>query len=356
MQHTDYLKRALVQASIRQGYCAPNPCVGAVVVKNGEIIAEGYHLGPGQPHAEVMALEKAGSAAAGATIYVTLEPCCHFGRTPPCTELIKSKQLAEVYYGYADPNPVVAGKGEQQLREAGIPCEFIELAEINDFYKPYTQWTLTAKPYVTAKLALSLDGKIAEKAGKPTAITGPGLQEFTHQCRGQSDAILTTATTIANDDPQYTIRLGQETEQRRLYILDSQARTSPTAQVFKILNCITILHADSAPVERIEALKTAGADCVVIETLLSGGLDPQAVIRQIGEAGVHALWLEAGGYCFSQFVEAGVVDDIYLYQGLKVLGADAYSAFTEPMDLLADYQTVTWRNVDAEGLCHLTKK
>src|SRR3989344_2995168 len=165
--YQDYLKRALKLAEKRRGFCSPNPAVGAVVVKDGKIIGEGWHEKAGAPHAEVMALASAGSSAAGGILYVTLEPCSHTGRTPPCTDLIIKTGIKAVYYGFKDSNLTVSGQGEFYLKSAGIACEQIELPEINAFYRSYAHWLKTKKPWVTAKIALSLDEKIASVDGKP---------------------------------------------------------------------------------------------------------------------------------------------------------------------------------------------
>ena len=143
-----------------------------MIVKDDKIVGQGYHHGPGLPHAEVEAIRQAGEQARGATLYVTLEPCCHHGKTPPCTELIIKTGIKQVYYGYRDPNPIVSGKGEQQLRAAGINCEFVEVAEINEFYRSYHHWHQTKLPWLTAKLALSLDGVYATSDHKPIQLTG----------------------------------------------------------------------------------------------------------------------------------------------------------------------------------------
>src|SRR3990167_2136538 len=171
-QHIHRLKQALSLAESQRGFCAPNPSVGALVVKEGELIAEGVHRGPMKPHAEVEAIHHAGNQAEGASLYVTLEPCCHWGRTPPCTDLIVKSRIKAVYYAFQDPNPKVAGQGAKQLQAAGIECHSVELPEVTDFYRSYHYWIREGRPWVTAKLAISLDGKIAGPHGEPVSLTG----------------------------------------------------------------------------------------------------------------------------------------------------------------------------------------
>jgi diaminohydroxyphosphoribosylaminopyrimidine deaminase/5-amino-6-(5-phosphoribosylamino)uracil reductase len=231
-----YLRKALELAKIHRGFCSPNPSVGAVIVRSGLVVAAGYHTAAGQAHAEIDALRKLPDGGArGATIYITLEPCCHFGRTPPCTDAIKKSGLKRVVYGYRDPNPVMSGKSEAALTTVGIICEHIHLPEINNFYSSYQHWHLTKKPFITAKIALSLDGKIAGKNSEPVRITGAALNELTHYSRKKSDAILTTSVTILQDDPQMNVRSSGQVYAKPLYILDSKLRTQLLFFIVKML-------------------------------------------------------------------------------------------------------------------------
>ncbi|MGB6976420.1 MAG: bifunctional diaminohydroxyphosphoribosylaminopyrimidine deaminase/5-amino-6-(5-phosphoribosylamino)uracil reductase RibD, partial [Gammaproteobacteria bacterium] len=242
-QPSHYLLEALELAELRRGFCAPNPAVGAVVVKQGRVLATGYHKASGQPHAEAEALGSLGDEARGATLYVTLEPCCHLGKkTPPCTELLIARGIREVYYGFTDPNPQVAGLGAQALQAAGIPCKHVPLASIDEFYQSYAHWWQTRQPWLTAKLALSLDGKIAGAKGKRMNITGAELQQYTHTLRHQADALLTTARTILNDDPQMNVRLGDKVIAKPLYIIDRELYLPLTARIWQTAKTICILH------------------------------------------------------------------------------------------------------------------
>src|SRR3990167_7826390 len=208
--HDYYLNEALVLAKKRRGFCAPNPSVGAVIVKNRKMIGSANHWAAGYFHAERQALMEIGKKAKGASLYVTLEPCCHWGKTPPCTDIIIHSGIKKVFYAARDPNPIISGKGIQILKSAGILCEQIKLPAIDLFYQSYYYWTQHHLPWVTAKLAMSLDGKIAGPQGEPVSLTGAQLNTFTHQSRRESDAILTTVNTIIHDDPQMNVRLHDE--------------------------------------------------------------------------------------------------------------------------------------------------
>lgn len=325
-----YLKQTLELARTRRGFCAPNPPVGALIVRDGQVIATGYHFGAGFPHAEVEALKKVDNKAPEATIYVSLEPCCHWGRTPPCTDALIKANVKRVIYGYRDPNPIVSGKGEAALIAAGIACEYIAVPEIDAFYQSYQHWHRTKTPFITAKIAVSLDGKIAGKQGEPIQITGQALKEFTHQQRKDSDAILTTAKTIILDNPQMNVRLQSETIAKPIYILDSELNLPLDAKLFETAKSITVFHAKRAANERQQALTELGVRCISVEE--NEGLNLNQVIEFIGKDGIHDLWVEAGGKCFAAFVNQKLVQRAFIYIAPWVMG-EGMPAFTETLDL-----------------------
>lgn len=350
-----YLKNALELAQIRRGFCAPNPAVGAIIVKNGEIIAEGFHHGSGTDHAEIDALKKINFVAHNATLYVTLEPCCHQGKTPPCTDAIIKSGIKKVFFGFDDPNPKVSGKGMQQLINAGIPCEKIELPEINNFYQSYQFWWQHKRPFVTGKIALSLDGKIAGPGGKRVNITGKKLQEYTHQRRKKSDAILTTAKTIAQDNPQLNVRLENGNYRKPLYILDSHlslSLLSPGAQIFSTAERITVFHCEKAEQSNKKRLQTAGASCIEISQSETG-LCLDAVLDEMGKEGIHDLWLEAGGRCFQAFAEANLLQQGFIYVAPKWLGSDAQSAFADIEKIFVNVKSLSWHTMGEDTYCKL---
>lgn len=330
MSQEKFLNIALQQAESRRGFTAPNPAVGAVVVKNNQILAVGRHFATGHPHAEVDALHKIDDKARGAELYVTLEPCCHHGKTPPCTELIIERGIKRVIYAFADHNPVMAGQMESRLRAAGIVVERVDLPEINLFYRSYAHWQSTKRPVVTAKLAISSDHKIAGHKGEPVVITGEECRRFTHEQRLKSDAILTTAPTIINDNPQLNVRL-QETYQKPVYILDRYLQVSCSARVFSTAAKVTVLHAKQTD---SKASRSKGLECIALPEA-DYGLAWEAVLDQIGQDGVHDLWLEAGGRCFQSAHINNVVQKSYLYIAKKALGDQALNAFAGDFDVIS---------------------
>jgi diaminohydroxyphosphoribosylaminopyrimidine deaminase / 5-amino-6-(5-phosphoribosylamino)uracil reductase len=326
----DYLLKALTLAKTRQGFCAPNPAVGAVVVKDNRIVGEGYHYAAGHPHAEVEAIKQAGAQAKGATLYVTLEPCCHHGRTPPCTDLIIKTAINNVYYAFADPNPEVAGQGKAILEQSGIGCELINIDEVTEFYRAYQFWWQHQTPLVTAKIALSADGKIAGGKGKRLTITGGECQQFTHEQRKKHDAILTTINTIINDDPQLNVRLNKETIKKPLFILDGECRLPLSAKVWQTCESMTIFHRQDAAKDKIQALTEQGARCIGVAGD-NKGLNLQNVLQIIGQDGYYALWVEAGGHCFQNLWQQHLLQRAFIYYSTKTLGDKAMPAFSQTL-------------------------
>lgn len=310
-----FMQHALEVAKKGQGFCAPNPAVGAVLVRQGIVIAEGFHRGSGLSHAEVEVLAVCQDAdISDCDLYVTLEPCCHYGRTPPCTDLIIRKQLSHVYFGYVDPNPVVSGQGQQLLREAGIACEFIASKAVHDFYKPYQFWWQYKRPYVTLKLAVTEDRRVAIGP-----ITGKACQLYTHQQRLMHDALLATANTIIHDNPQYNARLIDAAVKKPLYVLDSDARLPLNARVLDSCAPVTVFHAGDADQKRLTLLEQKGVRCVAVPRLRDG-LDLSVCLEKIGADGKHALWVEAGFGCFQSFVKSGFSEGIIFYIAPKTEG------------------------------------
>ncbi len=351
--HENYLKQALKLAEIRQGFCAPNPSVGAIVVKDNKILSTGIHYQYGAPHAEVDALNKLGDEARDATIYVTLEPCCHWGKTPPCTELLINRGIKQVVYGFIDPNPIVASKGHANLTAAGIQCDYIPLEEITEFYKSYCYWHQSKLPVVTAKLAISMDSKIAGPQNQPIAITGSQLQVMTHLWRKKSDAILTTAKTIISDNPQLNVRLGGETFHKPLYILDSQLSTPLDAIIFNTAENITFFHHPNASIQKIKTLIKKGVHCYAI-TSSEFGLNLQEILYYIGKEGHHNLWIEAGGQCFTAFMQNQLIHRALIYIAPKIIGASALSAFNCNNDLFESARQISWNIVGQDVVCELS--
>jgi diaminohydroxyphosphoribosylaminopyrimidine deaminase/5-amino-6-(5-phosphoribosylamino)uracil reductase len=292
------LTLALQCAMPYRGWCSPNPAVGAVLYKENQLIAKGAHVAAGQAHAEVVAIEQAGSAAKGATMYVTLEPCNHQGRTPPCTQALVRAGIKHVIYAQRDPNPQVqAGQTERQLRAAGVLCWYFPLPEITAFYASYRHWHRHRRPLITTKLATTLDGAYAQADGAPLSITGALAQQFTHQKRFFSDVVMTGIETIIHDNPQFNVRLRTKSSSvliraKPLLILDRQARFPVTARCLASAASVTILHDATAPVERLSALQAAGVRCVSTQHHQGCMWSTLEALSQ--QHGWHDVWCESG--------------------------------------------------------------
>ena len=236
MKNTDYMELALSLAKRALGSTSPNPAVGAVVVKDGVIVGEGYTQPPGSAHAEVVALKQAGVNSSGAVMYVTLEPCCHFGRTPPCTQAIISSGISEIHIASLDPNPLVSGKGKAELEDAGIKTVLGEhKEEALELNEGYTKFITTGDPFVITKFAMSLDGKLATRTGDSRWISGEESRRYAHKLRRSVDAIIVGVGTVLADDPRLTVRAkgqGKETEKLKV-IVDSHGKTPLDARVLK---------------------------------------------------------------------------------------------------------------------------
>jgi len=319
-----YLKKALVLAQKRQGFCAPNPSVGAVIVENNQVTAQGNHFAAGFPHAEIVALKKVKESAKGATLYCTLEPCCHWGKTPPCTDAIIEAGIKKVVYGYKDPDPKVNGRGEAKLREVGIDCIYCPIPEIDIFYQSYARWKISGLPYVTAKLAMSLDGKIAYENGVRAMISGEKAAAFTHQNRLKSDAILTTAKTILADHPQLNVRLKKHIIKKPVYIIDRQHKLSRKERVFETAESVHIFN------------------------------DPQLslsdMLKIIGQNGHYQLWVEAGGTLFSALIQENLLQKAIIYINPKTLGSPAIPAFSGETDLFKHVKMVKWSSKGEDAI------
>lgn len=350
MDHRKYLLIALQLANERRGFCAPNPSVGAVIVDQDRILGQGSHFGSGFEHAEVVASQGL-SNLSSSRLYVTLEPCCHWGKTPPCTELIIKKGIKEVYYGFTDPNPDVNGVGEAALRKAGIHCQRIDLPEINAFYQSYAHWTKNKLPWVTAKLAMSIDARIAGPQAEPITITGNEAKQFTYACRFKSDAILTSVKTIINDDPALNACLDSKVIAKPLFVLDSRLELPLNAKVFSTCEKITVFH-NAADHSRITALESKGVTCYKVASR-NGKLDLREVLRLIGAVGIQDLWVEAGGQIFTSLVKHRWVNTCYLYIAPKLLGSEALPAFASGEGIFSQARS-TWSQLGEDLLCEFS--
>ncbi len=317
-----WMRRALRLAA--RGCPSPNPQVGAVLVRDGRVVGEGYHHQAGGPHAEIWALRAAGEQARNSTLYVTLEPCCHQGRTPPCTEAIIAAGVRRVVAAMVDPFPQVSGRGLEQLRAAGLEVEVGQLEdEARRLNEGYLKRIATGLPFVSLKAAMSLDGKIATASGESQWITGEKARVVAHRLRAEHDAILTGVETVLADDPRLTVRHLRGRNPRRI-VADSRARTPSSARLLTVDTQPPIIAVtEAAPAERQEALTAAGAEVWVLPAR-EGRVDLEALLRRLAEEGVQRLLLEAGGTLTASALAAGLVDRVYFFIAPCLLGgADA---------------------------------
>jgi diaminohydroxyphosphoribosylaminopyrimidine deaminase/5-amino-6-(5-phosphoribosylamino)uracil reductase len=330
----DFMARALELAERALGLSSPNPAVGAVLVKDGRIVGEGWTQAPGCAHAEIVALQQAGEAAAGATLYVTLEPCCHWGRTPPCSEAIIRAGVAAVHMAIIDPSPWVAGNGRRQLEEAGLATVLGEReCEARRLNEGYFKFVATGLPFVALKWAMTLDGKIATRTGSSAWVTGEAARARVARLRARADAVLVGVGTVLADDPQLTVRpeavpaayrheVAHIPDRQPLRVVfDSLARTPPTARIVSggLPGKTLIVVTDQAPPERRAALEAAGAEVLVLPDL-TGRVHPTLALRALAERGVTTVLCEAGGTLAAALLEARLVDKIYAFVAPKVVG------------------------------------
>lgn len=325
------MQRALELAARGLATTHPNPRVGCVIARNGRVIAEGWHARAGESHAEVTALGAAGGQAAGATVYVTLEPCSHHGRTPPCVEALIAARVARVVYAVGDPNPRVDGRGGERLKAAGVAVEAGLLApEAEALNAGFLKRMRTGRPWVRVKLAASLDGRTALANGASRWITSEAAREDVQHWRARSSAILTGTGTVLADDPRLDVRLpaeaGGERHQPLRVVLDSSLRTPPEARLFTApgeVLIVTALPADDPRWEpRCAALAARGAR---IETLpaVGGRVPLPAVLDRLGELETNELQVEAGPTLAGELLRQGLADELLLYVAPKLLGPSA---------------------------------
>ncbi len=318
-----FMRRALELAARAEGLTSPNPVVGAVVVKDGSVIGEGYHRAAGSLHAEVEALRAAGARARDATLYVTLEPCTHQGRTGPCVPVLLASGIGRVVIATADPNPTVNGRGIAALTEAGVEVGVgILEAEARQLNRAFFTYMNARRPFVTLKAGLSLDGKIAAWDRTSRWITGDPARQEAHRLRSRADAIAVGIGTVLADDPLLTVRLPETWPREPLRIVvDSRARTPLTARMLtagrpeRTLIAVTRL----APPDRIQMLQARGATVLVLPAR-DGRVDLPALLKVLAEREVTSLLLEGGGELNAGFLEAGLVDRVALFVAPLLVG------------------------------------
>jgi diaminohydroxyphosphoribosylaminopyrimidine deaminase/5-amino-6-(5-phosphoribosylamino)uracil reductase len=318
-----YVERALGLAERGRGLTSPNPMVGAVVVADGRIAGEGWHEGPGLPHAEIVALREAGERARGATLYTTLEPCSHFGRTPPCTDALVGAGIARVVAAMRDPNPVVDGRGFAALESAGIEVRIGVLAgEAERQNEGYMKHVRTGLPFVTWKMAASLDGKVASRDRTSRWITGDAARADVHRLRAASDAIVVGAGTALVDDPSLTVRdPGYRGRPPLRVLVDARGRVGETGDLFDGSAPTMVATTDLATRERRDAWRSRGAEVVDYEPEGSG-VPVGALLADLGKRDVQHVLLEGGPTLAWALVEDRAVDKVVVYLAPKLIGGD----------------------------------
>jgi diaminohydroxyphosphoribosylaminopyrimidine deaminase / 5-amino-6-(5-phosphoribosylamino)uracil reductase len=300
----------------RKGETSPNPMVGAVLVKNNRIIAEGFHSRAGGPHAEVVALKKAGGKARGADLYVNLEPCCHVGRTPPCTDAIIKSGVTRLFAGMKDPNKLVQGKGIRILKAAGIKVSVgMMKKDCEKLNEVFVKVVKTGMPFVTVKTAMSLDGKIATREGDSHWISGVKSRDFVHELRNQNDAILVGTNTILKDNPQLTCRLKKKRGRHPARIILDRRNIIPlTAEVFANSKTHRVVYVSGSKLsaKREQLLKTKNIEVLKVKTLKSG-FDLKQLMKLLAQKELNSILIEGGGEINSSALEAGIIDRIFAF-------------------------------------------
>ena len=328
MTGQDYMKRALDLAKKGAGHTSPNPMVGCVVVKDGRIVTEGYHERYGEFHAERNALTRCEEDLTGAEMYVTLEPCCHQGNTPPCTDIIIERGISKVYVGSMDPNPKVAGKGVKILQEHGIEVETgmleKECLALNEIFFHYIT---TGIPYVAMKYAMTLDGKIASCTGDSKWVTGEKARHHVHELRKQYSAILAGIGTVLADDPMLNCRIEEGVDPVRV-VCDSSLRIPLSSQLVKTAGDIPVIvaYAKENP-EKEKALLQAGVE--LISAGRDGRVDLTVLMRELGKRKIDSVLVEGGGAIHGSLLKSGLVQKIYCYLAPKLIGGREASSPVE---------------------------
>jgi diaminohydroxyphosphoribosylaminopyrimidine deaminase/5-amino-6-(5-phosphoribosylamino)uracil reductase len=318
-----WMSRALELAEGGRGWVEPNPLVGSVVVRQGEVVGEGWHQRYGESHAEIHALAAAGEAARGSTLYVTLEPCCHHGKTPPCTDAILRAGIQRVVAAMADPFPQVAGRGAAKLRAASVDVTIgLGEAEARRLNAPYLKLLATGRPYVHAKWAMSLDGKITTRTGDSKWISGAASRQRVHTLRGRMDAIVTGIGSVLADDPRLTVRPpGPRTPTR--VVLDSKGRIPADSALVRTARETPTLVVMAAPAGR-RASALRGHGCDVIELRAEHGRPSvDALLDELGRRRMTNILVEGGADVLGSFLDAGAVDEVHVFLAPLLVGGAA---------------------------------
>jgi len=318
------MKAALALAARGLGSTWPNPSVGCVITRGGLVVGRGRTRPGGRPHAETEALRAAGEAARGATAYVTLEPCCHWGRTPPCTDALIAAGIARVVVALRDPDPRVDGVGLQRLRDAGIAVEVGLLGEeARRVNAGFARRLETGLPLVTLKLAATLDGRIATRTGESQWITGPEARRMAHALRGSHDAVMAGSGTVLADDPELTCRLpGYAARPTVRVVADARLRTPLAARLFAAEDPVWIATRPGHDPASLAALERRGATLIDVPAAPAGGLEPESLLRALATHGITRLMVEGGADLAASLLRAGLVNRLALFTAPSLIGGD----------------------------------
>lgn len=322
-QDRRWMQRALDLARRGAGWTAPNPMVGAVIVKDAEMVGEGFHPRVGEPHAEVFALKEAGDRARGATAYVTLEPCNHHGRTGPCTQALIDAGISRVVFAVADPNPLTASQAASVLIRAGVEVAWgvcaDEARRLNEVFFKHVR---TRLPFVVMKMAMTMDGKIATETGESKWISGPVSRGYVQALRAELAVVMVGIKTVLADDPRLDARLEGAHQPTRV-IVDPRAETPLAARLFTIDSPLVIVVGPEAPRARLEALTARGAEVLAAPALPSGHLDLAWLMAELGRRDLSGVLLEGGGGLNASALAQGVVDKLVYFVAPKLIGGAA---------------------------------
>ena len=322
----DYMKQALSLARLALGQVSPNPAVGAIVVKDDVVVGQGYTQPPGSWHAEVMALKQAGEKAQGGVMYVTLEPCCHCGRTPPCTQAVIAAGISEVHMAMLDPNPLVSGKGADVLEREGIKTYLGEHEDkAREISEAYIKFITTGMPFITAKFAVSLDGKIATKSGDSEWISGTDSRKYVHYLRYTTDAIMVGANTVIADDPRLTCRYagkgGAAKKQPLRVIVDGRGRISPEAKIFGESGKTLLALGKLVAPDKKKAFSKVGAELLELPSE-EGLLDLRSLLKTLGEREITSVLVEGGGILLGSLCDNHLVDKVIAFITPVIIGGE----------------------------------
>lgn len=350
MDDHQYMQLAIALAQATVGQTSPNPCVGAVLVKNGELISTGAHLKAGTAHAEAVAIREAGEISKGATLYVTLEPCSHHGRTPPCADLIVESGIKKVFVASLDPNPLVAGKGIEKLKKAGIEVETnICKEDAEKLNEKFFHFIRTKTPFVTIKGAASLDGKIAAKSGDSKWITSEEARLDTHKLRHEHDGILVGINTILQDNPLLTTRRPEGGKNPIRIILDTELKIPLSSQVVQDRSSQTIVFTGN----RFDSVKAKQLTDLSVDVipLDSHSISVKEVLKILGEKDIMSLLVEGGSEVHASFIEEEAFQEIVLYMAPKIIGGRDAIPFIGGIgsDLIENSKKLNFTNVERIG-------